>query len=517
MRHILTLFLLSILFSSQAQIRVTADRPTATYEAGELMNFEVVADAWGPIDYFIRFDTKTPILARGRIFANPGTPTRIPFTLEEPGGVICVIQNDTASASAGAIFSPYDLQPYTDEPADFDDFWDGVKAELATVPIDPILTPYTSSNLSETFRVNLGNINNRRVYGYISVPKGIDGPFPAILTMPAFGDIANIVNPDPVIAEWGGALSMTISIHNSEPDVSDPNAYQPNNIADRDSIYFKNAIAGAIRSIDYLFTRPDFNGEDLGVVGVSQGGGLALMTAGVDSRVKTLAQTVSALCGHAGHRFNKASGLPFYIQFSRAIDGSLAHEDATIDATSYYDGIFFARRFKGPSMTFISYADTISPATTVFTAYNQLQGNNILMHSKDLGHDNPEEFWTMRFEFWRRYFPAMFNAPFQWAPTTTGYGINVGSDISIPSGGTADLAATLDYNGAPLNDLKARWIKVEGPGRVSFSNVDAYNTIATFTEDGEYLIRFIARDESTLDSEGEFYTIGDFVKVTVGN
>jgi len=68
-----------------------------------------------------------------------------------------------------------------------------------------------------------------------------------------------------------------------------------------------------------------------------------------------------------------------------------------------------------------------------------------------------------------------------------------------------------------LNNLQARWVLVDGPGRVSFSNVDSYNTSATFTEDGEYLIRFIATDESTLDSEGEFYTIGDFVKVTVGN
>ena len=135
MRHILTIIFLCAFFSSQAQIQVTADRPTATYEAGEMMNFEVVADAWGPIDYFIRFDTKTPILARGRIFANPGTPTRIPFTLEEPGGVICVVKNDTASASAGAIFSPYDLQPFNDEPADFDDYWNGVKAELSLIHI----------------------------------------------------------------------------------------------------------------------------------------------------------------------------------------------------------------------------------------------------------------------------------------------------------------------------------------------------------------------------------------------
>jgi len=166
-----------------------------------------------------------------------------------------------------------------------------------------------------TYKV-MGNINNRRVYGYISIPKGIPPPYPAILTLPPFGFVENICVPETVIAEWGGALSISINIHEAEPDAVDPNSYEPTDISNPDLYYYKHSIAGAMRAIDYIFSRSDFNGTDMGVVGISQGGGLALMTAGVDQRVKSLVQTVSALCGHAGHRWDRPAGLPLFIRDS---------------------------------------------------------------------------------------------------------------------------------------------------------------------------------------------------------
>jgi len=500
-----------------AQLEVLPNRANANYEAGEMMYFEVVSSTWGPVDYVIRFDAKTPPLASGRIIVNPNTPAKIPFVIEEPGSVVCRVTKDSLTAVGGAVFSMFDLESYAEEPDDFDAFWNSVKADLAAVPIDPVLTLLDSNNLSKTYRINLGNIDNRRVYGYLSIPKGIDPPYPAILTLPPFGSIANISPPERIIAEWGGAISLTISIHNVEPDEVDPNSYLPNNIAFRDSIYYKQAITGAIRAIDYIFTRDDFNGTDLGVVGLSQGGGLALITAGVDDRVKALIQTVTVLCNHSGHRYDRPSGLPLYILDSRGVHGNISHEDSTLLASQYYDGVYFAKRFKGPSLSFVSYADTISPAETVLTALNQLSDNGIVMHSTRLGHDNPPEFWDLRFEFWRKVFPAMLNNPFPWTPSTTGYDAQAGDDITISSGATASLSASVTQNDLPLNDLPARWMIVDGPGKVSFSSPTLYSTDVTFSEDGEYTLRFVATDSSEIHVEGKFYMISDFVKITVGD
>ncbi len=501
-----------------AQLQVNASRSDATYEAGEMMYFEVISDTGGEVSYIIRFDPKTPPLKTGKIIVNPGVPAKIPFTLEEPGSVLCRATQGSISIVGGAIFSKYDLQGYVDEPADFDSFWDGVKAELATVPIDPVLTFLDSTSLSETYRINLGNINNRRVYGYISIPKGISPPYPAMLTLPPFGFIGNICVPETNIAEWGGALSISINIHEAEPDEIDPNSYEPTDISNPDLYYYKHSIAGAMRAIDYIFTRSDFNGTDMGVVGISQGGGLALMTAGVDQRVKCLVQTVSALCGHAGHRWDRPAGLPLFIRDSRGSWGNISHEDSTLNASKYYDGIFFAKRFKGPAYSFISYADTISPLETIYTAINQFREKEITLHSLRLGHESPSDFYVLRSEFWRNIFPAMQNNPFPWTPNTTGYDVTSNADFSIPSGGTANFSANVTYNGTALTNLPAKWMVVEGPGKVTFtSSPTSYATSATFSEDGEYVFRFVATDSPDIDTEFDFVTVSDFVKVTVGN
>ena len=501
-----------------AQLQVNASRADATYEAGEMMYFEVTSDTWGEVSYIIRFDPKTPPLKTGKIIVSAGVPAKIPFVLEEPGSVLCRVTQNNNSIVGGAIFSKYDLQGYVEEPADFDSFWDGVKTELATVPIDPVLTFLDSTNLSKTYRINLGNINNRRVYGYISIPKDISPPYPAILTLPPFGFIGNIAVPETNIAEWGGALSISISIHEAEPDEIDPNSYEPTDISNPDLYYYKHSIAGAMRAIDYIFTRSDFNGTDMGVVGISQGGGLALMTAGVDQRVKCLVQTVSALCGHAGHRWNRPAGLPLFVRDSRGSWGNISHEDSTLNASRYYDGIFFAKRFTGSSYNFISYADTISPLETIYTAINQFREKEITLHSLRLGHESPSDFYVLRSEFWRRVFPAMQNNPFPWTPSTTGYDVTSNTDFSIPSDGTANFSANVTYNGNPLTNLSAKWMLVEGPGKVTFiSSPTAYSTSATFSEDGEYVFRFVATDSPDIDTDFDFVTISDFVKVMVGN
>ncbi len=514
----LLLIFLGMSSSIFAQLQVNASRPDATYEAGEMMYFEVTSDTWGEVNYIIRFDPKTPPLQTGKIIVNPGVPAKIPFVLEEPGSVLCRATLGSNSIVGGAIFSKYDLQGYVEEPADFDNFWDGVKTELATVPIDPVLTFLDSTSRSETYRVNLGNINNRRVYGYISIPKGISPPYPAMLTLPPFGFVGDICVPETNIAEWGGALSISISIHEAEPDEVDPNSYEPTDISNHDLYYYKHSIAGAMRAIDYIFTRSDFNGTDIGVVGISQGGGLALMTAGVDQRVKCLVQTVSALCGHSGHRWERPAGLPLFIRDSRGSWGNISHEDSTLNASKYYDGIFFAKRFKGPSYNFISYADTISPLETIYTAINQFREKEITFHSLRLGHESPGEFYELRSEFWRKVFPAMQNNPFPWTPTTTGYDVISNADFSIPSGGTATLSANVTYNTNALNNLPAKWMIVDGPGKVTFTtSPTSYSTSAIFSEDGEYIFRFTATDSPDINTDFNFVTVSDFVKVTVGN
>jgi len=494
-----------------AQLSVKTNRANAVYEAGEPMNFLVTAPGAGTIEYFIRYDNRTNVIESGKINATQAETYKIPFTLSEPGFVNCFVVQGGMTDNAAAAFSPFDIQLYEEEPADFDAFWASAKSELAAIPMNPVVTPHSSTQYSDTYRVNLANINNRRVYGYLSVPKGT-GPFPAMLVLPSFGDQPNHVRPQNFIAEQGNALTFAINIHNAEPDQADPNAYQPNILDDRNQIYYKQALMGAVRAIDYLFSRPDFDGENLGITGVSQGGGLSACTAGLDNRVKMMVMSISALCQQTGLKYDRPSGHPHYLNvasFTPSLD-----EQATTDAIKYYDAAYHLRRFDGPSMTFVGYEDDTCPPATILAAFNQLKGQKTIQHVRDLGHDAPDYF-TQRFDFFRTHFIAMRTPPSPFVEIVTGYNADAGADQSGSISTIFSLSANVTKNELALNNVPVKWEKISGPGGVEILSPNNSSTKVKFTSSGTYVLRFSAHDESDLAGEGEWYSVMDDVTVVV--
>src|SRR5262249_22472459 len=150
------------------------------------------------------------------------------------------------------------------------------------------------------------------------------GPFPAILWVPAAGVYG--IEPDKGFAQLG-ALAMNIIIHDLPVD-EPPEFYQKQGdgplkdyrnigMADRQKSYFRQAILACVRAVQYIASRPDFNGKDLAVAGSSQGGGLALMTAGVESRVTLMCSNVPALCEHSGIAHDRISGWPQWLRRAR--------------------------------------------------------------------------------------------------------------------------------------------------------------------------------------------------------
>ncbi len=512
-------FLLSFLLFCQclvwAQLTVSTDNTNARYQAGEAMNFTVSNSSSGTVNYEIKYDNDSPVIESGSINITANSQSNIPFVLNEPGAVFCAVTQGGSSAVAVAVFSPFDIQPLEPEPADLDAFWDARKAELAAIPMNPQLTFHQSHQYGTTHRLELSNIDGRKVYGYISIPSG-SGPFPAIVTMPPAGNEANLVQPEYFIAERSGVISVTLSIHNVLPNLVDPNGYEPDDISDPNGIYYKYALLGAIRTFDYLFTRSDFDGENLGVVGVSQGGGLAMILAGLDQRVKLLACSNPSHGQHVGLKYDQASPYPFYVRNSRAQFGTPQHEAATVAATKYYDAMYFTKRYTGPSLVVTSYEDDVVPTATVFVAINQLQGTKVVVHARDLGHTHPSEYWDGRYDFFRKHFPPTLNPPWPWPSTTTGYFADAGGDLTIASGGTANLSGSVQLNDVENNSFPIEWKLVQGPGTVNFSSPNAKNTSATFSTNGTYVISFTAHDETTLAGQAKFVSMADRVTVTVG-
>lgn len=512
---ILVLFALVYHNAGLAQVEITVDRTTAIYQVGETIQFNLQGS--GEATYRIYSDRFSSTLASGSLDLHSWENNPLHFQADQPGIYICqVYQNFRSSISAAAV-APLAIKTKMEPPSDLMEFWNAQRAELAAIPIDADLEFETSTQYSESYEFSLATVNNRRVYGYMSIPKG-NGAYPAILNLPPFGDNANSISIPNITAERGGAITVSITIHNADVNQADNEAYEPDIITNRDSLYYKLAVLAGVRAIDYIFTRPEFDGQNMAVNGVSQGGGLAMILAGLDDRVNGLAYSNSALCVNHGKEYDQASGFPYYLNQTREQNFSPEEYQQTLDATRYVDAAFFAARYNGPSIGVVGYQDTICPAQTVLTAHNALRGPKMLVHVKNLDHSHPNDYWQGRIDFYRRIYPSMQSPPWPFAEINTGCYTDAGPDRNTAVGQSVNLQGSVFDNDIVNNNWRVEWTVEEGTGNAAFTNPDNRNTSVSFSSPGNYLLKLTAYDDALINEAGEeakLITISDYLSITV--
>ncbi|MFK7983085.1 MAG: acetylxylan esterase, partial [Saprospiraceae bacterium] len=495
-----------------AQLEVSVNQSDAIYEVGEIAYFQAKAIYSSPATYEIIYDEQSPVIETGTINLVAGQNYSIPYRQDEPGVAICRVNLNNVIREASAVFSPLDISPLEEEPNDFDAFWASQKNLKNSLPMDMQMSYHNESSYQTTYTFSLANIEGRRTYGYISVPKG-NGPFPASITLPPYGTSSSVVGADRESAEKGGMIAVSISIHNRPVNQDDPNAYKPDDNTDREKFYYRYGLIGAMHVIDYLETRSDFDGN-VCAMGVSQGGGLSILLAGIDDRISLLINSNPTMGQHVGYKYDRASGFPSYLSIiDDRNQGNSSVFNSAVNATKYYDAMFHARRFKGASFSLTGLKDLVVPSATALVSHNQLRGSKVLMISRDGGHNHPNEYWNGRFEFMRRHFEGANSPPFQFGAINKGFLANAGNDQTV--GTSANLNGEIFYDNNQLNNLPVSWRKVSGPGNVSFSNANGYKTSANFSSNGTYVLQFVSRDDRKLANEGKVYYISDDVTVTV--
>jgi len=510
MKYVTILCLLLVSQNLIGQLELTTDRTNAFYQLNETINFSVSSNQSGTIDYKILYDRFVPALETGSLTISAGQTLSIPYQSNEPGIVYCQVSQSGNTAFSAAAVDPFNILPIGTPPSDLDQYWEGQKNLLAQVPFDLQISLFEEHENSFTYQIDLSNIDGRRVYGLLSVPD-TEGPHPAIITLPPFGNAPGIVVPEFILAERVGALSFSLSIHDVPVNQTDPIGYEQGDTDDPDNIYYRYAILGAMRAIDYLETRNDYSGV-VAINGVSQGAGLSMLISGIDDRISLMAQSNAALCQHSGILENKASGFPYYINQSRFEQNDPVHESQTIDAARYYDAVHLNKNIDFPTYHIISYRDTVTPSATVFAAYNQIIAPKVLLHAPLLGHQHPDEYISFRRQFYRRHFPAPLNPSWPFPSDLTGYLVDAGPDANAGLNESISLSAMVMLDSIFIDDFPAVWDVVSGPGVVNFENEFSYETSANFSSPGEYLLRFTAFDSYPADPT-RFYSVQDYVRV----
>lgn len=320
------------------------------------------------------------VLKNGRAVISAGT-------LKEPGFRDCRLQvvlgGKTYKHHVKVGFSPERIKPYTRMPSDFEAFWEKSKAEAAKFPLK-----YTRERVEEycTEQIDCDlvkiQLNNRgqAIYGYLFMPKGArEGSCPVVLSPPGAG-IKTIKEPlrHKYYAEQG-CIRLEIEIHGLHPALSETafkeisnafngkeNGYLYNGLDHRDHYYMKRVYLACVRSIDFLTSLPQWDGRNVVVQGGSQGGALALVTAGLDSRVTACVANHPALSDMAGYKAGRAGGYPHFFR----TEGMDTPEK--LKTMAYYDVVNFARLVKADTFLTWGYNDDVCPPTTSYAVYNTL-------------------------------------------------------------------------------------------------------------------------------------------------
>ncbi|MDR1864119.1 MAG: acetylxylan esterase [Bacteroidales bacterium] len=308
---------------------------------------------------------------------------------------------------ATAAFSPETIRPTAVLPEDFLQFWNRGKEELAKIPVNAQVTllPERCTGTVNVYHVGLQNYKNSRVYGILCVPKK-PGRYPALLRVPGagvrayYGDIANAER---------GAVTFEIGIHGI-PVTMDASIYRDlsagalsgyttYHLDDKDRYYYNRVYLGCVRAVDFIFGLPEFDGVNIVVAGGSQGGALAIVTAGLDSRIKGLVSFYPALCDLTGYLNGRAGGWPHI--FNDAGKG-VNDTPKKIETSGYYDVVNFARQVKVPGFYSWGYNDVTCPPTSLYSAYNVITAPKTLLVAEETGHwTYPEQWedawnWTFR-------------------------------------------------------------------------------------------------------------------------
>lgn len=332
MKRYLTLFLLFwVLTTAFAQVvgknivvTVTPDHQDWNYKVGEEASFQVRVLRSGTLVDQVEVDYEAgpemyPTVVRKNVILKDGTMSW-KGKLTHPGfyrlKVTAHVNGNQYAGLCTVGFSPERIQPATQCPANFDEFWSTALHNARKLDLDPHLSFLSDCSTKDVNVYEVSFINDRpngRIFGILCVPTK-EGRYPALLRVPGAG-----VRPysGDIWTASQGAITLEIGIHGIPVTMPQPvydelykgglDGYYDVNLENPDKNYYKRVVVGAVRAVDYIASLSQWNGQCIGVTGSSQGGFLSLAVAALDKRISFMAAVHDAMCDYESE-LNKVAG-----------------------------------------------------------------------------------------------------------------------------------------------------------------------------------------------------------------
>ena len=282
--------------------------------------------------------------------------------------------------AVGAAVAPERIGLSTPRPDDFDTFWDANLAAQAKIPINPVLTPAQTDLPGVELSMFVLDALGSRAHGYVAKPAR-EGKFPALIQLQYAGVYALNARANAQRAAEGW-LVINVDSHDklpSDPSGDVPRGYQAVGNTDREKSYFLNMYLRDSRALDYLLTRPDWDGKTIVLTGGSMGGQQSLVLAGLrPEKIGAVLVCVPAGADTNGDLHGRKAGYPNWP----------SNNPDAMKTALYFDTVNFASRIKAPVMAGMGFIDTISPPAGIWTALNQIPVPTEQLPMIESEHDN---------------------------------------------------------------------------------------------------------------------------------
>ncbi len=368
-------------------VELTVSPAAGTIKLNDVITFQVNGEAPAPgvTEFVYRLYADGAEFQSGKVKLGE----QVSVTAAEPGFVLFSIHYMERETRKKIYFRTCvgvavdQIKPASEKPEDFAAFWREAKAELAAVPLravlEPVRPPADAGNGIQVFDVKIDSVGQVPVSGYLALPENAaPKSLPALVNFHGAGVRSAAM---PLCEAQRGILALDVNAHGilngmpanyyAELNQTTLADYRRRNADDPRANYFRNLFLRTSRALEFIKSRPEWDGRILIVSGGSQGGAQALAAAALDPQVTCCVAMVPAMCDHHGILHHRRASWPYFIQ--RKNGRVLSPE--TVEAVRYYDVAFFASEIAPETECFLTLGllDTVCPPSSVCAAFNSLR------------------------------------------------------------------------------------------------------------------------------------------------
>ena len=285
---------------------------------------------------------------------------------------------------------------------DINAFWQKTRERLALEPMEAKVEDLKEPLPFKKYKIILRGLDGIRFVSLLSLPiqgEGPSEPWPVIVSTPGYGGTQQGV----MLSECQRGYAVLQVFPRGQGDSEELWKVDSDKLTGHldspENNYYRGAYADVIRAIDFVMSQKELDHGRIALVGTSQGGGISLAVAGIDSRVKAVVAHVPFLCNFrlAAHIDNS--------RIKNQLDRAARNDDAALRTLDYFDPFKLTQQLRIPVLMSAGGKDEVCPLQTIESVYKQLPAREkTLKLYPNLTHTSCVDFYNYSWQWLDKYF-----------------------------------------------------------------------------------------------------------------